>query len=136
MDGSSGFTGAALTFSVTGPGVSIDPVTGTLRVDPAALHDGVEVVVSAADPDGKTTASYRLTVAAQAFMPPALLAPPTLAGTGAIGSAVTLAPGVWDGNPAPTLAFAWCRDGAPIDGATGPAYTPAPADDGARSPAG
>ena len=131
LDGSSGFTGAALTFSVTGPGVSIDPVAGTLRVDPAALHDGVEVVVSAADPDGKTTASYRLTVASQAFTAPALLAPPTLAGPAAIGSAVTLAPGVWNGNPTPTLAFAWCRDGAPIDEVTGPAYTPAPEDDGA-----
>ena len=60
---------------------------------------------------------------------PGLIAAPALAGIGRIGDAIVLDPGAWSGEPAPTLAFAWLRDGAPIPGATGTVYTPGPEDD-------
>ena len=44
------FTGT-LTFSVTGPGVSIDPATGAISIAAGKLQDGIEVAVSAAAPD-------------------------------------------------------------------------------------
>ena len=58
---------------------------------------------------------------------PLLLAAPALAGTGKIGRAVTLDPGLWGGEP--VLAVEWCRGGAAIPGATGTTYVPGPADD-------
>lgn len=54
---------------------------------------------------------------------------PALAGLGKIGSEVTVAPGLWGGDPAPQLAFQWRRNGTAIPGAVARAYVPAPADD-------
>jgi hypothetical protein len=34
-------------------------------------------------------------------------------------------PGVWTGNPAPTFAYVWNRDGAPIAGVATSTYEPA-----------
>ena len=65
-------------------------------------------------------------------VPPLLLLPPLLAGTGKIGSEVVVAPGLWGGFPAPDLALQWCRDGAAIPGATGSGYVPGRADDRTR----
>lgn len=75
---------------------------------------------------------------------PVVVTLPGLAGAGAIGTELALDPGVWTGFPAPTLAFQWRRDGAPIPGASARAYAPGPGDDGcgidclvaAASPAG
>ena len=58
---------------------------------------------------------------------PVLLAAPALAGSGRIGAAVAALPGLWTG--APVLGFEWCRDGAPIPGATAASYRPGPEDD-------
>jgi hypothetical protein len=60
---------------------------------------------------------------------PLLLAAPVLAGAGTIGDPVTVDPGQWSGEPAPTLGLVWCRDGTPIEGATGSVYTPEAPDD-------
>ena len=61
---------------------------------------------------------------------PVLLNAPSLAGTGKIGQAVTVDPGLWGGSPAPTLAVRWLRNGTEIAGATGLSYQPVAADDG------
>ena len=58
---------------------------------------------------------------------PVLLAAPALAGSGRIGEAVAALPGVWTGAPA--FGFEWCRDGAPIAGATSASYRPGAQDD-------
>ena len=66
--------------------------------------------------------------------PPAPVAPfvafaPALAGLGKIGTEVTVAPGLWGGDPAPQLGFQWRRNGTAIPGAVARAYVPVAADD-------
>ena len=61
---------------------------------------------------------------------PFWLAAPALAGTGRIGTEVTVDPGLWVGDPLPSLALQWRCDGVDIPGATGPAFVPGPAEDG------
>ncbi len=116
---SSQFTGLALSFGVTGNGVSIDPATGAVRIPTDALQDGLDVTVTASDSGGAAVGSFRLTVRADApaATAPVLVAPPSLAGSGAIGSPLTVDPGRWDGRPAPELTLQWRRDGADIAGA-------------------
>ena len=63
------------------------------------------------------------------LIPPLAVSAPALTGTGKIGAAVTLAPGLWTGTPAPGLARQWRRDGVDIPGAVLASYTPGPADD-------
>ena len=46
---------------------------------------------------------------------------PSINGTPASGQTLTCDPGTWGGNP--DFAFAWLRDGQPIDGATQSTYT-------------
>ena len=58
---------------------------------------------------------------------PALLAGPRLTGSGKIGSAVSVDPGVWSGSP--RLALQWRRNGSPIPGGTDPIYVPVDSDD-------
>ena len=58
---------------------------------------------------------------------PVAVAAPALSGTGRIGAAVAALPGLWTGAPA--LGFEWCRNGAPIAGATAASYRPGPEDD-------
>jgi len=61
---------------------------------------------------------------------PLMLAAPALAGTGRIGSEVSVDPGIWAGDPLPSLALQWRCDGVDIPGATGPTYRPGAAEDG------
>jgi hypothetical protein len=120
------FLGSSLRFSVAGDGVAVDPATGQVTLDLAALAaDGV-VVVTAANSGGQVELDLRLRVAT----PPVLLAAPALAGTGEIGAPLGVDPGLWAGRPAPALALQWLVDGAPLAGATGPAFTPGAAEDG------
>ena len=114
------FTGT-LTFSVAGPGVSIDPATGAISIAAGKLQDGIEVAVSAAAPDGTATGRYRLTFQA-IVAPPRLMAAPVLAGPAVIGTAAEVDPGSWEA--ASSLALQWCRDGADIPGATAASYAP------------
>ena len=55
---------------------------------------------------------------------------PTVSGGSEVGSTLTCDPGTWAALPAPTLAIAWLRDGAPVAGAAGAAYTVTAADAG------
>ncbi len=57
-------------------------------------------------------------------------AAPTVSGTPGLGSTLTCSPGGWSGTPAPTLTYAWLRDGALIGGATSANYNIQPADQG------
>jgi surface antigen len=50
--------------------------------------------------------------------------PPSITGTPQVDHPLTAAPGSW--SPAGHVRFQWLADGAPIDGATGSAYTPTP----------
>lgn len=64
---------------------------------------------------------------------PVNLAPPTVAGTAAIGQVLTAKPGLWghDGTlAAPVMAWQWLCDGTAIAGATGMEYTTTSADSG------
>ena len=124
------FAGEGLRFAVEGAGATIDPATGEILIPTDTLRAADPVTVTASNSGGTAAASFHVTVA-PAIVLPLLVAAPALAGTGVIGGEVTLDPGVWGGYPAPSLGFAWCRDGAEIPGAAGTAYTPGPEDDGA-----
>ena len=134
MNVSSFFQGSLLKFSLAGEGVTIDPKTGELIVATEALAKGITVDVVTEDAAGAAGASFRLTIAAQPSatedVAPSLLTPPTIAGSGRIGAALTVTPGAWGGVPAPAIALQWLRDGAAVSGATGDSYVPVAADDG------
>lgn len=134
MDVSTSITGPALTFAVTGEGVTIDPVTGTLTIPPGRLPGGMSMAVTATDDAGVETGRFVLTLAAEEAEAPAsvpeCLVPPTIAGTGRIGSPVVLDPGSWSGTPVPDLACQWLVDGEAVTGAVATTYVPVAADDG------
>ena len=124
------FPEGSLSFRITGDGVSVDSATGLVTIPAASLLSGVSVLMTAPNSGEKAVIDFslRLNPAAPATLP-ALVAAPALSGTGLVGEALTLQPGVWDGEPAPDLAFQWLCDGAPIAGATGLAFTPGVAED-------
>ena len=127
MSTSPDFTGARLSFSLAGAGLVYDPATASFALDAARLAEGLEVTVTTSGPDGAGP-SFRLALSLLAKVePPRLLAAPALAGGGTIGLPVAVEAGGWEGAEA--LAFAWCRDGAAIEGATGERYTPVAEDD-------
>lgn len=134
---SSDATGPALHVAITGEGVRVGPEPGEISVTGQGLGSGVTLdVAPASAPQGAPTRGLRVKIRADA-VPAALSAPtcvtgPACGGTGKIGAAVTVNPGAWSGEPAPELAFAWFRNDAPIEGATGASYTPTPADDRAE----
>ncbi|MBM9593927.1 hypothetical protein [Roseitranquillus sediminis] len=61
--------------------------------------------------------------------PPRPLLAPRLGSGARLDRPLAVDPGLWEGATA--IALQWCRDGDPIAGATGSAYTPADEDDGA-----
>lgn len=129
------FTGRALTFSVTGAGVAIDPDTGLLSISTDVLRTGLGVTVIAANSGGSAESRFLLTVASVAPDPqpqpdpPILAIAPALRGAGVIGARVEVDPGVWSPSDA-TLRAQWRRDGVDVPGATDLHYLPGPADDG------
>ena len=127
-----------LSFSVAGAGVSVDPATGIFRILTDALRDGVEISITASNSAGAATTRFRLSVVPEPEAPdlvaPVLITPPSFAGTGRIGDAIELDPGVWGGTPTPEVSVEWRRDGVAISGADGLAYVPGPEDDLAESP--
>jgi len=54
--------------------------------------------------------------------PPANTAAPVTTGTPEVDQTLSCSTGSWSGNPAPSLAYEWLRDDAPIPGAVSPAY--------------
>jgi len=105
-----------------GDGVAFDAGNGRIRIPAPALQAGLTFVAGGALP-------FRLTVAAAALAAPAMVDPPRLMGTGTIGTAISVDPGLWSGMPAPDVTFAWQRDGVAIPEMTGPSYLPLAADD-------
>ena len=125
------FTGDGLTFRVIGEGVSIDPATGEISISTEALRDGIEIVVTAGNSGGEASSRFRLTVAAEpAASPPSLVTAPSLAGSGLVGEALSVDPGIWAGEPLPGTTLQWRCDGADLPGATEAAYVPGAAEDG------
>jgi hypothetical protein len=122
------FAGAALVFAASGAGAVIDPATGVLTLSTDLPRAGERITVTATNSGGTAVAEFRLTVAA-ARRAPVLLTAPSLAGTGRIGTPLVADPGTWDGEPVPSLALRWQRDGVDIPGATGASYVPVTADD-------
>jgi hypothetical protein len=55
--------------------------------------------------------------------------PPSIAGTPAVGELLSCSTGTWANGPT-GYSYQWYRGGVAIAGATGPTYTPAPADGG------
>jgi hypothetical protein len=64
--------------------------------------------------------------------PPANTTPPVLSGTATVGSTLTTSDGTWTGNPGPTFAYQWKRNGSAISGATDNAYVLVTADAGTQ----
>lgn len=56
---------------------------------------------------------------------------PVISGTPIVGNTLTTTSGTWTGVPAPTFAYQWMRNGAPISGATSTTYVLAAIDLGA-----
>src|SRR5690606_580691 len=53
---------------------------------------------------------------------PSNISKPTISGTAKVGETLTASTGVWAGNPEPTYAYQWNRDGDPISGAENSTY--------------
>jgi hypothetical protein len=128
VNAAAAFAGAALVFGASGAGAAIDPLTGVLTLATDLPRAGERIAVTATNSGGSAVAEFRLTVVA-ARRAPRLLTAPSLAGAGRIGTPLVADPGAWDGEPAPSLALRWQRDGTDIPGATGASYVPVPADD-------
>jgi hypothetical protein len=62
--------------------------------------------------------------------PPEEVTAPTVSGMPELGALLTCSQGAWSGNPTPTFAYRWLRDGALIPAATSGEYTVAAADQG------
>ena len=108
------FTGAGLSYAVSGAGATIDAATGVVSLPTATLVSAATVTVTASNSGGSAAASFRLSVVAVA---PALVTAPQLSGSGKIGAAVGVDAGSWSGKPTPVTALQWRRDGADIAGA-------------------
>ena len=131
LDASAAFTGAALTFGVTGGGATIDPATGILSLAADTPRAGETVTVTATNSGGSASVSFTVTViAAPVLTAPASLVAPSLSGTGRVGAPMRVETGTWSGDPAPVLSVRWTRNGADIPGATGADYVPVAADEG------
>jgi hypothetical protein len=65
--------------------------------------------------------SPQATVASFSALPESIAAP-AVSGTAAVGQTLSCSEGTWAGSVPQSHAYAWLRDGAPIDGATGPRY--------------
>ena len=121
------FSGGGLSFRVTGPGVSIDPVSGLLSIDTGQLLDGVEITVTASNAGGTVTSRFRLTVAA---LPVEGVAP---AVTGSLADVVLVHGGAGARVAAAAafsgagLGFSVSGGGATVDAATGDVVLPAAA---------
>jgi len=111
------------------------PIAGatawTLRLTPDQAGTVVRAVVSV------SRAGYEPTTASSAPTPSVLggtvkvTSPFTVSGVPRLGQPLEVVPGVVDPSDA-TASYQWLRDGAPIPGATGPAYSPVAADVGAH----
>jgi hypothetical protein len=120
---------------ITSDGLPIATSEQALSITAEQFRSGIEIAVTASDPEATASSHFRLTVSAVpvAGAPaaaPRLVRAPVLLGSTHVGEATAVDPGIWEGEPAPTLALSWLRDGDEIVGANGDTYTPAPGEDG------
>lgn len=131
IDVAAAFSGMALAFAVEGEGVEVDAATGRLSVATDTLRTGAEVLVTASNSGGAATIRFRVDITERLFVPvpPLMLAGPVLVGSAKVGAAMNVETGSWSGDPAPSIACQWLRDGVDVEGATGTGYVPDAADD-------
>ena len=67
------------------------------------------MTVTATNSGGSASTSFKVSVVGAK---PAVVTAPNLSGNGKIGLAVMVDAGDWSGQPAPTMALQWQRDGA------------------------
>lgn len=88
--------------------------------------------VTATNVEGATARASAAVVvpAAAGGAPPEDAIAPTVSGKASLGAQLTCTPGEWLGSPAPTLSYAWLRDGTPIANASTQTYVVLEADQG------
>lgn len=98
-----------VTAAATVPAHCSESITGattsTYTLDGADAGKYLTAVVEHTNSLGTTRHIAAQTVAT--FLPPSIDAEPTLTGTAALGSTLTLDPGLWTGYPAPTTSSTW-----------------------------
>jgi hypothetical protein len=98
----------------------------------AAAAGSLTVVVTATNSQGTASRESQAVTVSAPLAAPANAALPTISGTAEVGQSLTAASdGTWTGNPAPTLARNWQRNGVDIPGATASSYRLVDADNGA-----
>ena len=94
--------------------------TYTLVVGDSAQN--ITCVVTATNTLGSANATSNV-ITAQTYSIPSNTIAPVISGTTTLGSVLTSTTGTWTGNPSPTFAYEWYRNGLPIFGATSSTYT-------------
>lgn len=130
LDISSFFSGSSLSFGVVGEGLTVDPQTGFVTFDSAALRAGVTLRLIARNSGGEARIDFTLVHQPEVVALPVATVAPRLTGTGRVGEPLVADPGSWTGEPA--IALQWLKDGAAIAGATGVEFVPGDAEDGAQ----
>ena len=94
--------------------------TYTLVVGDSAQN--ITCVVTATNTSGSANATSNV-ITAQTYSAPVNTVAPVISGTTTLGSILTSTTGTWIGNPSPTFAYEWYRNGLFIFGATSSTYT-------------
>jgi hypothetical protein len=94
--------------------------TYTLVVGDSAQN--ITCVVTATNTLGSASATSNV-ITAQTYSAPVNTIAPVISGTTTLGSLLSSTTGTWTGNPSPTFAYEWSRNGLPIIGATSSTYT-------------
>ena len=93
------------------------------RIDMATDDGGTIASASALGGDGASFSVSSGATPQATLSPPSDVTPPTLSGSPAVSDTLSCSTGSWSGDPPPTFAFQWTRDGSPIGGATASSYT-------------
>lgn len=105
-----------------------------LRKALAAAQYDVSAVPQFRTQDTRQLRCYKLNRLAEVVaqeVAPTNLSLSAITGEAVVGEVLSASAGSWSGNPVPTLAYQWKRDGAAISGATSATYTLAGADENA-----
>jgi hypothetical protein len=123
-------------------GASCSPIPGatsaTYRVQAGDVGATLRAQVTATNSSGSVSVQSLPTTTVGRSSGPQATTPPSIVGSPAVGSTLTISTGSWSGSGAIDYAYEWdrCDDQgagcAPIDGATGRTYAVAAADAGSR----